>query len=394
MVAGVSIGAGMLALPIAAATIGPVLSLILMLLVAALMLYAGLVTAEVNFTLGESLSIAKMGEKCFGKGIYLVGIFTVIILFYSLVSAYLSGMTSIIQKNIISQELLQFDTKIFSDGAISTIIGLIIASIVFTSTKAVDYSNRLFFSVKFILLGSLLVMLLPYVKGDFVLGKNLNINWHNMLLIVPIFFTSFGFHGSIPSILKYVGHEKRDVVQIFTLGVSLPYIVYALWITVTIGSLPPEGEHSLHYIQTASDGLSALFSSIAGITGSTLVSYIVAGFSWCMITSLLGVTLGLVDFFIEICGYSNSRFDRLKATMWTFFPPMALLLLKSKIFVSALAFASIALSILAILIPCASSWYLINKGQAKHFYYAKKPALICLMAFGCSVIVMGATALS
>lgn len=384
MVAGVSIGAGMLALPIAAATIGPFFSTLIMSIVAAFMLYAGIVATEVNLTLGESFSIAKMGERCFGKSVYILGIVTVILLFYSLVCAYLSGMTSILQKNLLP------DGK-FPDSLVSTVLGLVIGVIVYTSARAVDYSNRVFFFAKFILLGALLIMLLPYINIDLSLNKNYTPTWQDLTLLLPIFFTSFGFHGSIPSILKYAGHEKKQLSQIFLLGIIIPYLIYTLWITAITGALPPTGDNSLAFIKTSTDSLSTLFTSISNLTGSTLINYIVAGFSWCMVTSLLGVTLGLVDFFIEICSYGSSRFERLKATLYTFIPPIILLLMKSKIFVSALAFAAIALSILAIIIPSTSAFYLIRQGITEHFHYTKLWGLILLLIFGVIVIIMEIT---
>ncbi len=412
MTAGVLVGAGMLALPIATAAIGPLYSLTIMLLIACVMLYSGLVTAELNFIFGDSISIATMAEKSFGKWLRIISIWTIATLFYSLVCAYLSGMTSILQQNIFSNAFFSncFITNFqISDNVISTILALFIGYIVFGSAQIVDYSNRFFFSIKLFLLTILLILLIPYVKIEFIFQNNANIKWKEMALLIPLFFTSFGFHGSIPSILKYVGHEKKQIKQIFTFGVLIPYCLYSFWIYVTIGSLPLEGQYSLQTIQNSSDSLRTLFDNISGITGSKIISYIAAGFSFCMITSLLGVTLGLVDFFIEIFNYDQSKLSRFKAILWTFLPPIFILLMKSKVFISALSFAAIALSILAIIIPCSIAWHLINQRKKTdkiasneieankikntsteikelHFCYINKSALFFLLVFGYGII--------
>ena len=49
---------------------------------------------------------------------------------------------------------------------------------------------------------------------------------------LPIIFTSFGFHGSIPSIIQYIGAKPKTLRTIFLVGSALPmlFIFYGYWV--------------------------------------------------------------------------------------------------------------------------------------------------------------------
>lgn len=50
-----------------------------------------------------------------------------------------------------------------------------------------------------------------------------------IIAALPVIFTSFGFHGSIPSIVKYLGKDTKVLRKVMLVGSSLPLIVYILW---------------------------------------------------------------------------------------------------------------------------------------------------------------------
>ncbi len=70
-------------------------------------------------------------------------------------------------------------------------------------TKQVDYLNRLMFTVKLVIMVAVLGLLLPRAEGQHLLSMPLG---QGLLLAgLPVIFTSFGFHGSIPSVMLYLG---------------------------------------------------------------------------------------------------------------------------------------------------------------------------------------------
>lgn len=46
------------------------------------------------------------------------------------------------------------------------------------------------------------------------------------LSAIPVIFTSFGFHGSVPSIVSYMNGDIRKLRRVFMIGSAIPLIAY------------------------------------------------------------------------------------------------------------------------------------------------------------------------
>ncbi len=380
IIAGTSIGAGMLALPISCVNLGLINSLLLMLPIWILMLYTALVTVEINLVLKNNHSIVTIVKQILGIPAYVISLFSLVALFYSLISAYISGLTSIIQENVFETQGNDF-YRIEIAVALSIGCGLI----VYVSTKAVDYSNRIFLIFKSICFILLIFALLPHLKVNLLLNHSTVVN-KSMAIAIPIFFASFGFHGSISSIMQYINNRKVvGINSVFVIGSLIPLVIYSLWLMVTLGTIEQDS-------QSWNQGLNSFLYALDNVSGNALLHQIIAAFSWfAIVTSLLGVTIGLFDFFIELLKYSKkSKLDKFKALLYTFVIPIVFVLLNSHLFVKALAFASMALSILAVIMPCLVALRikensLISNDNYK-FIFIRKPFLILSMFFGLFVI--------
>ncbi|MDO1787436.1 aromatic amino acid transport family protein, partial [Escherichia coli] len=69
-------------------------------------------------------------------------------------------------------------------------------------TSLVDLFNRFLFSAKILFLVVMLVLLAPHVHKINLLSLPLEKGL--ALSAIPVIFTSFGFHGSVPSIVSYM----------------------------------------------------------------------------------------------------------------------------------------------------------------------------------------------
>lgn len=49
-------------------------------------------------------------------------------------------------------------------------------------------------------------------------------------------FTSFGFHGSVPSIVSYLNGDIRKLRRVFIIGSFIPLVAYIFWQLATLGS--------------------------------------------------------------------------------------------------------------------------------------------------------------
>ncbi len=50
-----------------------------------------------------------------------------------------------------------------------------------------------------------------------------------LVAALPVIFTSFGFHGSIPSIVRYVGIDLPSLRKVMIVGSTLPLALYIFW---------------------------------------------------------------------------------------------------------------------------------------------------------------------
>jgi tyrosine-specific transport protein len=196
----------------------------------------------------------------------------------------------------------------------------------------------------------MVTLLIPFVKTE-NLSENQG-NLSSIWLAIPIFFTSFGFHGSIPSIINYVGPNPKVLRSVIIIGSLIPLGVYLLWQTVTLGILP------LSTIQSfGQENNAAVFiQHLNAITQTDTLDWLTNIFAFLAIaTSFLGVAIGLFDYTAETLKKNNTPKNRFQTSLITFSPPLFFALFYPDGFILALGYAAIALSVLAVLVPIAIS---------------------------------------
>ena len=388
IVAGTAIGAAMLAMPIASFSIGFFSSIILLIFMYCLSTYTALVALEVNMAFGTALSIPRIAAK-HSKVIGWFATCVLAILFYSLLAAYISGIAEITKTSIKSY----YDIEV-SQVLLKFIFTLLIFFLVSSYTKIVDLGNRFFFFLKIIVFISMIVIFLPKINVgnfDFQYQKSFNFSVSSLFVTIPIFFTAFGFHGSIPVIIKYLDGNPKDSYYTFIIGSFVSLIVYFIWQSVVFGVLPEEGELSFRLIQESDNTLGMFVQVLSKLAQKPIFEYITSIFSWlAIVTSLIGVGIGLFDFFIEREARHTGFINRIKAGVFTFFPPFIISLRGKEIFIKALSFAAISLSILAIILPVVFAFKLRRSKKSITYRY-KAPggdiALILAFFAGCVIIV-------
>lgn len=343
IVAGTTIGAGMLALPIASAGLGFSTAIILLAVTWLLMTYTALLMLEVHQYADQNATLNTLAKSLLGKPGQYIANFSMIFLFYALCAAYIAGGGSQLQTkliNLVGSEV--------SPQAGSILLALVIATIVTLGTSTVDKLNQLLFTIKVVVLASLFFILTPYVHGQHLV--DMPVEQGLVIAAIPVIFTSFGFHGSIPSIVKYVGVDIRQLRRVMMFGASLPLIIYVFWQLLSQGVM---GQENL----MASKGLSGFVSSISTIAHNDNVQVFVTVFAdLALATSFLGVSLGLFDFFADAFKKQNTSKDRIKTALITFLPPLGFALFYPKGFIMALGYAAIALVVLAVFLPVAMVW--------------------------------------
>ena len=353
IVAGTTVGGGMLALPIASASAGLGLSIVLLICVWALMTYTALITLEMNLYFNRGVSIAYAAEYSLGRIGKVVSTFTIAILFYALLSAYMAGGASVLDQLVDGL----FGINISPTVSVVIFAG-IFGSIILARTHFVDTANRwlLFVKASFFIL--IVAVCLPKVDVS-LLGHVPAECIPCFSILIPLFLTSFGFHGSIPTIVNYIGPDPQKLRSIFILGSTVPLIVYILWEFVVLGVIPLEGADSFAFIKASGGDLGLFANTLSNLAGGGWVVSAAQGFtSLAVATSFLGVGLGLFDFMEEQLTRNDKKPSVFISSAFTFVVPLAFALFYPEGFVMALGYAAIALSILAIIIPALVVWKL------------------------------------
>ncbi|MDR8525285.1 aromatic amino acid transport family protein [Shewanella fidelis] len=340
IIAGTTIGAGMLALPLAASGLGFGMASLVMLLIWSLMTYTALLMIEVHQHAPVDATLHTLANKLLGRKGQVVASFSMMFLFYALCSAYIAGGGEQIHSKLTNW----FDWQLpIQAGAI--IFTLLIGTVVAIGTRSVDMINRSLFTLKLIALVVMLFLLLPHVSVENLVA--LPVHQGLVLASLPVIFTSFGFHGSIPSIVRYLGKDTKALRWIIVVGSSLPLMVYVLWMLASQGVLAQPD-------LMASQSLNGFIGSLSRLLHNPMIASAVSVFAdLALATSFLGVSLGLYDFIADLLKRSSTPSHRVQVGLVTFLPPLGFALFYPQGFITALGYAAFALVILAIFLPVA-----------------------------------------
>lgn len=122
-------------------------------------------------------------------------------------------------------------------------------------------------------------------------------------------------------------------------------MIYIFWQVVTLGVV---NQSQL----LENQGLSSLISTLATTVHRSNLAQTIGIFAdLALLTSFLGVSLGLFEFLGDKINKSGNGGSRVLVGLVTFLPPMGFALFYPQGFIAALGYAAIALVVLAIFLP-------------------------------------------
>ncbi|AKJ42709.1 tyrosine transporter TyrP [Pragia fontium] len=377
IVAGTTIGAGMLAMPLAAAGVGFGVTFAMLVILWMMMCYTALLLVEVYQYSDADDGLGTLAHRYLGTKGNLIAGFAMLFLMYALVAAYISGGGELLLVSM--NDSLSLDLPHMSGPLIFTIVG---GGVVCIGTHSVDLINRCLFTAKIVFLVIMLSLMMPHVQS--VNLTTLPLEQGLAISAIPLIFTSFGFHGSIPSIVKYMGGDTAKLRKIFIIGSAIPLVAYILWQLATLGAI---SSTTFVGIIAAESGLNGLLQAVKEVVNTPSVEISVRLFSaLALATSFLGVALGLFDYLADLFKRNNSTSGRLQTGLITFLPPLMFALFYQKGFIIALGYAAIALSVLALLLPAM----LVIQARKQHTEGYRVPGgslgVILALCFGVAII--------
>ncbi|WP_233139701.1 aromatic amino acid transporter [Aggregatibacter actinomycetemcomitans] len=350
IIAGTAIGAGMLAMPLTSAGMGFAFTAALLIGLWLLLAYSGLLFVEVYQTAKrKDDGVATLAEKYFGIPGRIISTLSLFILLYALSAAYMAGGGTLLANALPKDFLGSADITLKISILIFTFI---LGAFVVIGTKGVDNITRVLFSGKIIAFILVLAIMLPKVIGENLTAMPLE--YTLILSAGPIFFTSFGFHVVMGSINNYLEGDVKRFRSAIIIGTAIPLMAYLLWQLATHGIL---SQNEFVAVLKDDPTLSGLINATKTLRDTTLLSQVLPIFySFALITSFLGVALGLFEGLNDLFKRTKMPANRVSLTIATFTPPLIFALFYPNGFLSALSYAGLLCAFYCLILPIGLAW--------------------------------------
>lgn len=371
LVAGTSIGAGMLALPVVTAAGGFLPAFVIYFLCWLFMTCTGLLLLELCLEMPPGANLVSIAANYLGRPGAAAAWILYLFLFYCLSIAYISGGGGLLLGWI------GLDIPSWGGNVLFTVL---LAPFVYRGAKMVDALNHF-------LMAGLVLSFLIFVGFCFPqveLAPLQRLNWGASFVAIPVVFTSFSYQGIIPSLTAYLKRDARSIRIAIVGGTTIAFFIYLLWEFLILGVLPFEGEFGLEKAKEL--GLTAV-APLKNQISAPSISFLGQLFAFFAITtSFLGVTLGLLDFLADGLKKTKRGWPHLQLAFFTFAPPLAIAILYPSLFLTALNFAGgIGCALLLGFLPILMVW--VARYRAKTPFFSPKqllggkPVLISLFVF-------------
>lgn len=375
LIAGTAIGAGMLGLPVATAWGGFWPSLFVFFLCWIFMGSTGLLTLEAALWMDRDTNLVSMAEKTLGKpgkigawGLYLF-------LFYTLSVAYISA----------GGQFIEVFTAGAVKGAMAALLFVtLLGWFVFKGAWIVDRLNSV------MMLGLVLSYLgFVWLGFDEVDPDHFGPSRFSLaFLSLPVAFTSFAYQGTIPTLVRYLDRDRKKLYLSVVIGSFIPLLAYGVWQAFVHGIVP----HSA-LLQAARMDQSAIIPLSNALSDPRLPKLAEAFTFFAVVTSFLGVTLGLRDFLADGLQVEKTVQGRILLSGLVFAPPVVISLSYPNIFLTALGLAGgFGCAILLGLFPILMVWQgrYVQHRRGTPLVRGGKPFLALLILFvifevGCQI---------
>ncbi len=350
LVAGTSIGAGMLALPITTGVGGFYSALGLFFLCFAFMLMTLFLLLEANmYEPSMEANIISMSRRRLGAMGQIAAWLSFLLLYYAVAAAYISAGGSLIA------ELIPTGIKFTAVKTQMSMVGFGIVGglLVFYGVWLIDHINR------FLMLGLVIIyLILVLFVAPHVQMANLNVgNSKYLLASVPVVALSFTSHVILPSLRMYMQNNVSQLKNSLFYGSLVPLLFYVVWEFLIVGILPGSGDYSLAAIAARPHPVAGITHALHSYLGLSWVAGAVGLFSFfALVTSFLAVILSLTDFLADGFQIKKDFWGSIMLCLLSLVPPLIFSLYFPRGFVLAISYAGVFAAILYAILPPLMIW--------------------------------------
>lgn len=354
LVAGTTVGAGILALPAVTLPSGVVPSTVTLIAVWLYALASGLLIAEVNVNAMHSLGRPGVGllatiEGILGKlGARVAGA-AYLFLHYALLVAYMSQGGEIL--------VSAFETVGSIPHVLPSWVGTVAFTILFGGIlyfghdRLIEKLNNAFVAIVIISFAGLIVLGITKVNPTQFLSQD----WRAIGPAISVMFVALFYHNIIPVVTTQLEGDVNKIRRAIAIGSIIPLVMFVAWNAVILGSVGSDIVQGTPKSGSVFDPLQVLRNGQAGVWLGVLVSV----FSeFAIVTSFIGFVYGLLDFLkdaLDVAPDDTSK--RLPLYSLVLLPSTSLSVLNPTIFFAALDYAgTFSISVLGGIIPAVMAW--------------------------------------
>lgn len=373
MVVGTTIGGGMIVLPAVIGVYGYWSAVGLLLIVWLLNTMIALTFLEANCYLKRGTGLISMSRQLLGKfGAGCAWVFTLLFL-YTILCVYITGITEI------TREFIWIKSSSLSTLLLAITLTSTLSILIYLGMDKINRFNQWIVIGMFISFFILVLSIMSYAQFSQLLQNSI----HFPATALPIVFSSFGFLIIIPTLRDYLDNNIKQLKRVIVIGSFIPLVIYILWLTMVMGIIPITGGKGLQMIISQPDPVYSITNFLITYTGNSSLALLIKIFVLlAILSSYIGISLGLFDFLADGLKIVKNRVGKLKLHSLTFLPPLFIMLLNNHLFLVALGFAGLISSILfgiyPILLTC-SGRYIFR--LPTDYYAPVNRALLCLLMF-------------
>jgi tyrosine-specific transport protein len=318
LIAGTSIGVGMLALPVVTAAGGFIPAVLLSVLVWLFMVSTSFLIVEACCWMPEGANFITISERLLGRQGALVCWLLYLFLFYCLMVAHVAAGGG---------ALFELLRETLPQAASALLYSLIFIPVVYLGTHAVDRLN----------LGLMLGVILSYLLFVVIAMPHVHISllahqdWGTIWSSLPVMFIMIGFQNIIPTLYNYMKRDHRGLRKAIWIGSSIPLFLYLLWELMILGSVPLDC-----LTQALAKGQSGALA-FQHTFNKTIVGAIAEFFAlFATSTSFAGIAIAFFDFLADGFRWEKKGAKRLALLVLIFGVPLVFVCVNPESFITAL----------------------------------------------------------
>lgn len=362
LIAGTTVGAGILALPLVTMPAGLLPSTVLMGLSWLYMLISGLLIAEANLQVMRLVGRSQVGllatiQNSLGRSGAIASGVVYIFIHYALLVAYVSRGGGILTAALRSSYLyFSIPRSVPIWAGYVLFVGMFGGLLFWGSDRFIGRLNSLLVAVVVVAF----IRLLWLTVGQVEVSRWSNQHWELVGAIVPVMFVAFVYQNVVPVVTYQLEGDWRRVRWAIILGSLVPLVMFFVWNAVILGSVDWRGGwfDGAEPTELLRGGLG---QPGLGVAASVFSEFAIA-------TSFIGFSLGLSSVFEDVFRPLAIANPALKRTLFyalILLPPLALSVINPNIFLSAISWAgAFGNSVLFGIVPAVMVWKLQFDGPA------------------------------